>query len=138
MSRMRKEEVTCPECGNTQKAEIWGSINVDADPDLRERLFEGKINMLTCESCGFEAFFNAPLLYHDMSRRYCIYYFPAQTLDGPNSLEEFAADGTIKSDFDQYGAGYLAAPHVVFDMGEMLRYILFREFLHDRDVSSDE
>ena len=114
MSHMSNREIECPECGKFQKVTVWDSINVDLDAALRERLFAREINQFQCSSCGHNAFLDFPLLYHDMTRQFLVQYFPPSYLDK-------GLDVTGRLDASRW--------QVVFDMTEMLRYILFRETL---------
>ena len=137
MTKMSKHEVSCPNCGRQQTATILESINIDLDPSFRKRLIDGDINMLRCEFCNHEAFLNAPLLYHDPTKRFCVQYLPLKMLDNIDSLGAYTTDGRMGSlhTFEKMGVGYIGEPHIVFDIEEMIRYVLFRELLYERDKS---
>jgi hypothetical protein len=136
MSVPRNVNVSCLACGKSQDTRIWASINVDLDATLRSQLLDGKLNVFHCESCGHEAFIAVPLLYHDMKRRFCVQFLPEQVLDDPEELAEYSDDGRLRSEqipgpiVEQ--CRYLTEPHVVFDINEAIRYIRFREILHNR------
>ena len=66
MSISRDKEIPCPSCGKNQKVTIWSTINVTADPSLRECLFNGEINLFQCVNCELKDFLPVPLLYHDI------------------------------------------------------------------------
>jgi len=132
MSRMSQAEIECPRCSKELVVTVWESINVDLDPNLRQKLFDVQINDFKCQSCGFEGMLDAPLLYHDMTRQFCIQYLPHQLLDDVSNFEEYTNDG--KRD-EAFLVRYLGEPHIVFDMNEMIRYITFRELLYDRETA---
>jgi len=73
MTQWRIEEISCPECGQVQTVDIWDSINVTHDPQLREKLFKNEINVFLCDHCG--AFYDSLLdwLYHDMEKKIMIF-----------------------------------------------------------------
>ncbi len=48
MSMESSESIKCPKCGADQEVIVWSSLNVDLDPELRARLFNGEINMFEC------------------------------------------------------------------------------------------
>jgi len=135
MSRMSEHELECPECRREQGVVVWESVNVDLDPSLRQKLVDGQINTFECKSCGHRAFLSVPLLYHDMTRQFCVQYVPPRMLDDPSVLNGYTVDGKMDIDLPGGGPGgqYLTEPHVVFDMGEMVRYVMFRERLYARD-----
>lgn len=140
MSKMKQIDVECPECGENQSVEYWDSINVDLDSSLRSQLFAGHINFFRCESCKYEALINGPLLYHDMTRKFCIQYLPEHWLEDVYNFESYYTDGSLETfvNFSAMGIDHLSKPHVVFNMEEMLRYIVFRELLYDRDMSDQK
>ncbi len=45
-------ELECPKCGTRQNVFLYDSINVSIDPNLKEKLFKGEINVFQCE--GYE------------------------------------------------------------------------------------
>jgi hypothetical protein len=136
MTRMSELKLPCPNCGREQTCLCWFSLNVDLDPSLRQRLFEGEINGFTCEACGHKAFINMPLLYHDMTRKFSVQFFPEAYIEDVTNFRTYTSEGKVRLTlFIIKGSDdrYLESPHVVFDMNEMTRYILFREILYARD-----
>ncbi len=133
MSKMFTTELKCPHCKNIQKVEIWESINVTLDPELKAKLFDNKINLFNCGECKKEAFVEAPLLYHDMDRKFCVQYYPTEYLEHKDFYHQFTMDGEISmSDMPEVFADavtYMSKPHIVFDMNEMIRYVMFRDRL---------
>lgn len=131
MTLKREEQLKCPECGKIQMVEVWSSINVTLDPGLKEELFKATINVFDCKACDFKMLLPVPLLYHDMTLKYSIQYVPFENTSEPEFLKDFAIDGSLsmaKKKLDGAGA-YLSTPHVVFDMQELVQYIVFRERL---------
>jgi hypothetical protein len=133
MSSMQSHDLQCPQCGNTQEVMVWDSINVTLDPELKETLFAGEVNLFVCEKCGKKAFISAPLLYHDMTLEFCVQYYPPETQQNENLLRQFRPNGSlamtgVPAILNEPDA-YLARPHLVFDMREMLRYVMFRDAL---------
>ena len=131
MSQMSPHDLQCPQCGNTQETMVWSSLNVTMDPDLKDRLYAGEINVLECDDCGEKAWISAPLLYHDMTAQIYVQFYDPDLLDDPDFLRQFNSDGSldIKSvPVSLPSSGdYLRRPHIVFDMDEMLRYVKFRD-----------
>ncbi len=126
MTRTSSTAVRCPECGRQQEVVLWDSLNVTLDPELKEKLFEGKINIFECIFCHFTTMIDYPLLYHDMDRRFIVQYYPFSSLMvNEDYLKMFRKNGKIRE--IPLSRTYLEEPHIVFDMNEMLRYILFRE-----------
>lgn len=110
------------------------------DPERKEHLFRGEINLFRCPYCGLESHMPVPLLYHDMASAFLVQFYPPERLEDESFYEGFSPDGRIAS-----GAG--AAPeegpweqlvppvaeriHLVFSMNELLRYVTFRDRLSE-------
>lgn len=144
MTMVRKEMVPCPSCKKSQNVTLYDTINVDLNPDLRTKLFNGEINVFKCEYCGHAAHFaDVPLLYNDMKREFAVWYFPLSSLEQKDFYDDFSADGKLKLNeplqkvYSKCGINdYLSRTHIVFSMPEMLCYVIFRENLFDHCSSS--
>jgi hypothetical protein len=128
MSMANTIKLSCPKCKNTQEVVVWESLNVSLDPELRNKLVCGEINIFRCESCNSKVLINSPLLYHDMKREYCVQYFPPKKIEDFEFYDGFTIDGKLSG---LPTDNYLVAPHIVFDFNEMIRYIQFRDKLFD-------
>jgi len=134
MSRAQEEDITCPKCGLNQSVTYWTSINVTVDPELRQKLFAGEINVFRCSSCNTAAPLSVAFMYHDMTRQFCAWYYPFNSIKDPETLRHFTEDGKPCAEFPQMMAArmpkYMTEPPVVFHPHELLRYIEFREALY--------
>ena len=133
MSLENTQKLNCPKCRQPQEVVIWRTLNVDVTPDAKRDLFDGRINVLVCESCGNEARIDTAFMYHDMKRQVCVHYYPLESLQDVSFLNLFDRDATINT-AGLPGAkvpDYMRHQHVVFEMGELLRYVMFRERLFD-------
>jgi hypothetical protein len=148
MSVKREEEVACPKCGKVQSITIWESVDVEQDQEARAALFEAKINRFDCPSCDFDAIVPVPLLYHDRGRSFVAQYFPFGLLDEPEFVARFTSDGRDRHVIEAFARAVAARklppgaepaePHVVFDMEELVRYVLFRERVFDACAQKQE
>ncbi len=128
MSIVDTIKISCPKCNKTQSVGVWRSLNVSHTPELRDKLLCGEINIFRCESCNISAIINSPLLYHDMERKYCVQYFSPNKIEDYKFYDIFTIDGKLNGVPENI---YLSAPHIVFDLNEMIRYIKFRDKLFD-------
>lgn len=76
MSRSIASRVTCPLCNGSQVATIWTSINVTADPTLKEPFLRSELNVLRCKRCTIDTPIETSVLYHDMELRLMIWQIP--------------------------------------------------------------
>ncbi len=136
MTIMYEEEILCPSCEHKQTVTVWNSINVTLHSELRERLFNEEINAFKCESCGYEALIDIPLLYNDMRLKFCVLYYPEEYLQHEDLYEDFSIEGKIILEgipkMIQEENKYLYEPHIVFSFDEMINYIIFRETLYEK------
>ena len=76
MSQKRKHEIACPLCGQEQSVELWDSINVDSEPELREALLLNRINRVECVGCRKSFRVDKPLIYRDREQDIFIHFDP--------------------------------------------------------------
>lgn len=76
MSQKRKHEIACPLCGREQEVELWDSINVDSEPELREALLFNRVNRVECAGCRKSIRVDKPLVYQDREQDIFIHYDP--------------------------------------------------------------
>jgi hypothetical protein len=82
-----------------------------------------------------------PLLYHDRRRQFVVQFFPFGWLDEAEFVSRFTADGRDREVAQMFERALKAKkippgaepaePHVVFEMQELVRYVLFRERVFD-------
>jgi hypothetical protein len=136
MTEMNLEVLQCPACGHEQQVLVFSSVNITLNPELKEKVMNYEINLFKCDACANGAFINTPLLYHDMDRKYCVQYYPLESLTIPDFLGSFSRDGTLIKDqpFERIkispllaSSEYLFRPHIVFDIQELVHYVMFRD-----------
>ena len=73
MSKTRLIKQTCEKCHKEFEYDIFESVNVTLDPELREKVLSGEIYKVVCPHCGEVEVSARPLLYHDMDKKFMIY-----------------------------------------------------------------
>ena len=138
-----KEEqlMGCPVCGHKQLAEFYQAINVKLNPELKEKLFNGQLNMFTCEECGKKAVVDLVFLYHDMDKRFCVQYCPVELVvqQSDKLSEMYTVDGKLNVPSNiqlPETAQYMYEPHIVLSLDEMIRYVQFRDALYEKAAKS--
>lgn len=92
MSKHRIEQITCPQCYSKGEFTLWESINVDLDPELRDRLFKDEIFIWNCPVCGKQVFVQYDVLYHNMEKRFMLFYSPFEPEEGKYSPLDIPTD----------------------------------------------
>jgi len=111
-------------------------MNVSEDPDAKELLLSGTVNVFQCPKCRYESMLDIDFLYHDMERKFCVQYYPYERLSDDGFLANFTtgAEPAIAVPEGMQvkpGMEYLTHPHIVFEMGELVRYVAFRDRLFE-------
>jgi predicted RNA-binding Zn-ribbon protein involved in translation (DUF1610 family) len=77
MSKHTTTTYQCPNCKKSSNVTIWQSINVDLDPEMRERVLDESAFTFVCPSCGFRQGLAYASLYHDLTLKFMVYWLPA-------------------------------------------------------------
>ncbi len=135
MSSKEIIQITCQECLNEQDVIIWKSVNIQITPEAKEDVLSGDLNLFKCESCNYQERIEISFLYHDMEREFLAMYYPLVKLHELNVMANFDSHGkpTFGEGKRDSGEKYNYADdiHLVFDIGELSRYISFREKLFE-------
>ena len=71
------EEVKCP-CGETFQSEVVSSINVQQNPEMRDLLLGGEINILKCPECNNFFYVEHFILYVDTPNELIAFVYPTE------------------------------------------------------------
>jgi len=74
MSKVHKEEIICPKCQAKGEFDLWDSMNVDLDPELRKKVFNDEAFIYTCPKCGHRTGVPYGTLYHDMQHHFMLFF----------------------------------------------------------------
>lgn len=85
MSQKRTHEIACPLCGREQEVDLWDSIAVDEEPELRAALLANRVNRVECAGCKKSFRIDKPLVYHDREQGLFVHFDP---LVGGRTLED--------------------------------------------------
>ncbi len=85
--------VTCPHCQEEIAYKALDHINIDQNPELRDKVQDLSCFRVMCPNCRETALVVQPCLYHDMSNRFMVWLLPEE-------------NGVPKAKFDP-AAGYM-------------------------------
>ena len=123
MSFCQKQEIRCS-CGKKFEWNLWDSVNVTEDPDLKEMILDGQMNVVVCPSCGLLFYFEKFLLYHDEKKRYLFYVYEHDCENDRAELKKKAAGDyeTVKK--QSSGAVFTDYKiEVFFGLDELVRFL---------------
>jgi hypothetical protein len=75
MSLQSLEEVKCP-CGEAFETEIYQSVSVGDDPELKDLILGGEFNMVECPGCNRIIYAERFVLYHDREQELMAFVYP--------------------------------------------------------------
>ena len=127
------KKINCPNCDEENEVILWEKVNIDMNPDLKEKLFTEKINNLVCKKCGFISRVDIPLYYNDTKRKFFIYLVPDFPID--KKEEEKLLSSLREKTLNILDDGYNNRKRIVFDYYNLLeKIIIFDAELDDRVV----
>jgi hypothetical protein len=85
MTRITRIRIECV-CGEATDLEYYDSVNIDADPELKQKVVDRQINFFKCDKCGFQQELAVRFLYHDMTKKIMVWVLPEheKNQEGPN------------------------------------------------------
>lgn len=129
MSFCQKQEIKCS-CGKEFEWELWDSVNVTTDPDLKEMILDGQMNVVVCPYCGLLFYFEKFLLYHDEKKRHLFYIYKHDCKDDRMDLKKKAIcdyETVKKQSSDTVFTDYKI--EVFFGLDELVQFLREEEFL---------
>jgi hypothetical protein len=84
--------VTCPACGEKHDGALVQTINTQTNPQDKQRLLDGELNVLACP-CGKRTQLAANLLFHDPDANYYCQVVPGGDRAMDEATAAFAASG---------------------------------------------
>ena len=75
---MSQTRTACPRCRTPLLAEVEQVVDVAVDPQAKQRLLSGSLNVIECQNCGYSGMLATPLVYHDPEKELLLTYFPPE------------------------------------------------------------
>lgn len=119
-------QITCPNCRNPFRTQIYSLIDVQQQPILKQALLAGQLNVAVCPRCGAGSMLGAPIVYHDAEKQLCLVYFPQELNAPPQEQERFIGDATsmlIRSLPPEAPKGYLLNPRRFITLNSLIEAI---------------
>ena len=91
MSYLVQQETLCSHCQFPTQAELWSAINVKEDPELRDLLLGGELNLIECEACKEIFYAEHFTLYHDPAYELMVFVYPQSCANERAKWEEKTA-----------------------------------------------
>ena len=110
MSTYNEIDVTCEKCGEDFRGTLWTAVHAGQDPELKDLLLGGELNLLMCPKCGCVAYQDHFLLYQDPEIELVAYVYPPRQKEEAAELEK-----TMLSGFREAQAVYPKKDRIPYD-----------------------
>jgi hypothetical protein len=107
-------QLQCPNCGTTYQTPIRTVIDVGRNPQLRQALLSGQVNVAVCPNCKQGGLIEVPLVYHDPGAEFLAVYFPPQVQIPELERQRMIGDltqGLMRGLPPEQRKGYFLNPH---------------------------
>jgi hypothetical protein len=122
-------------------ANIQQVFDLNQDPQDKERLLSGQVNMAVCQACGYQSAIGIPLVYHDPEKELLLTYFPSEMGVSINEQEKIIGPlinqvvGRLPMEMRK---GYLFTPQSMLTYDTLIEKILeadgiTKEMLQDQE-----
>jgi hypothetical protein len=119
-------QITCPNCGTPYVTDIHQIIDVGRQPQLKELLLSGQLNVAVCPNCGAGGRIASPLLYHDPAHDLFMIHVP-QELNLDQVRREELVGRLVQQVVNQTPMekrrGYMLAPQTMLTMQSFLERV---------------
>ncbi len=75
---MPKTQTICPRCKQPIVAEVEQVFDLNTNPQAKQRLLNGTVNVARCTSCGYSGPIATPVVYHDPEKELLLTFFPSE------------------------------------------------------------
>lgn len=123
MSTLITNETACPFCQHPNEAEVWSSINTREDPELKDLLLGGELNMMECQACREYFYAEHFLLYHDQDMELIAFVYPNSHAKEKQRWEEKTREDFARAQENSGSSSMNYAPVTLFGLDELVALV---------------
>lgn len=75
---MAKVQTSCPRCKTPVAVDVEQVFDLNADPQAKQRLLSGQVNVIHCPNCGYDGMLGTPIIYHDPEKEFLFTFVPSE------------------------------------------------------------
>ncbi len=133
--------VACPACGTRFQAPVEQILDVRVNPEVKNRMLSGAINVAVCPACGTGGALNIPFIYHDPEKEKALLFLPFGVGNGEVERQKLAGQLTrqlMDSIPQEERKGYLFQPETFLTMENIVKRVLELEGVTDEDMERSQ
>ena len=123
-------QISCPRCQTPFTTELHQIIDVGLQPEMKEMLLNGYLNVAQCPACGAVTQVASPMLYHDPEHELFMVHVPVE-MSLPRDEQEKLIGQLVKRAMDnlppEQRRGYMFQPQTILRMQTFMEKILETE-----------
>lgn len=123
-------QITCPNCRSSYFAEVHQLVDVGQQPQLKQLLLSGQLNVAVCQNCGMGGSIATPLFYHDPTHELFMLFVPQEANISQMQREQLIGQVTqqiMKSLPMEQRKAYLFQPLTMLNMQSFMEKVLETE-----------
>jgi hypothetical protein len=138
---MPKIQTSCPNCQQPIIAEIQQVIDVGRNPQAKNLILSGELNLALCQVCGFQGQLPVPVIYHDPEKELLFTFSPP---DANKTMEEKERElaPLLKNVIDNLEPkdrkGYLFQPRSMLTINNLSKNILLEDGITEEMIKSQQ
>ncbi|MDR2191694.1 MAG: CpXC domain-containing protein [Endomicrobium sp.] len=136
MSISTLEEISCL-CGEVFEVELLSAISVGDNPELKEALISGEINLAICPKCGQMFYAECFILYHDSKSELIAFVYPLsfQTQAAQCREKMYAEFSKAIANFEESEKKKINyEPLLIFGMEDLVLLLKAEQELEDEEM----
>jgi hypothetical protein len=138
---MPKIQTSCPNCQKPIVAEIQQVIDGGRNPQQKELILSGGLNLAQCQVCGFQGQLPVPVVYHDAEKE-ILFTFSPPDIGKTMEEKEGALAPLLKKIIDnlepEKRKGYLFQPKAMLTMNSLIKSILIEDGVTEEMIESQQ
>ncbi|MGC9396033.1 MAG: CpXC domain-containing protein [Anaerolineae bacterium] len=133
--------VACPVCGTRFQTPVEQILDVRVNPEVKNRMLSGAVNVAMCPSCGNGGSLNIPFIYHDPEKEVALLFLPFGV--GNDEVERQKLAGQLTRQLmdampQEERKGYLFQPETFLTMENIVKRVLELEGVTDEDMERSQ
>ncbi len=125
-----QSQVTCPSCRTQFVGDLHQIIDVGQNPELKELLLSGYLNVVQCPNCSSVTQVGTPFLYHDPEHELFMVHMPME-MNLSHDEEQRIIGQLVRSAMDRLSPeerrGYMLQPQTIINLQTLMEKVLETE-----------
>ncbi len=125
-----QSQITCPACRSQFIGELFQIVDIGRQPELKDMLLSGYLNVVQCPTCGAVTQVGTPLLYHDPEHELFMVHVPLE-MNLSHQEQQQVIGQLVRRAMDslppEQRRGYMLQPQTVISFQSLMEKVLETE-----------